>query len=297
MSIKVNNLSKSFYQGLFFNKSKKNILKNVSFKLDKGDIIGLIGSNGSGKTTLIKIILGLIEPDTGKIVIEERDKKYLGYVASNSRSFFWRLTPKDNLIFFGNLLNLPKKNIERKIFELAQNFGVEDLLEKPFMMLSSGQMQSFSAIRALLKRPDYLMLDEPTTSLDPKSSLNLIRELEGLINKYEIPTIWCSHDYGQLLQVCNKFAFINNENLEIIENKELRHRRELISNYSIEINKKDLKKLSEKIEIHIIQELNNSSLITQRDDVLSLTKFLEVLFKEKVGILSIRNNVISFEKT
>ena len=154
--MKVANISKTFISYNFFNKEVNHVLNNVNFELQEGDILGLIGPNGSGKTTLLKIMLDLIKADSGEILISDRFEKYFAYVSSNSRSFFWRLSARDNLIFYGKLLDLSKGEIDQSIEKLSRQFEIEDILDLPFMKLSSGQMQIFNIIRALLREPDYL---------------------------------------------------------------------------------------------------------------------------------------------
>ena len=132
--ILVNNISKS-YKSLFGKTSNEfNILNDISFKINKGDIIGIVGHNGSGKTTLLKILFNLINEDSGNILLsEDKDdykefiKKKASLINNNERSFFWRLSVASNIDFFNSLLNNPssKKNIQEKIDYLDINHLME----------------------------------------------------------------------------------------------------------------------------------------------------------------------------
>ena len=181
--MKIRNISKEFISYNFFNKKAYRILSDINFELQKNDKLAIIGPNGAGKTTLFKIILDLIEPSSGTVEVESKKNKYIAYINTNSRSFFWRLSSRNNLIFYGKLLNLSKEEIDKKIIYLSREFGVESILNKSFMKLSSGQMQTMIIIRSLLKNPDYLIFDEATTSMDIEKSNNVLKKLKKIINQ------------------------------------------------------------------------------------------------------------------
>ncbi len=288
MSLIVNNISKSFNDNLIFG-DKKEILKEVNFEVTRGDIIGLIGPNGSGKTTLLKILLGLIEPDQGKVELVGKDDKYIGYVNTNSRSFFWRITARDNLVFFGRLLNMSDQEINESIKELSDSFSLNSLLDRPFMLLSSGQMQVFNIVRALLKKPDYLFLDEPTTSLDLSASNNLIKVLSTIISERNIATIWCSHNFNELSQTCNKYLQVTNKTIKVIKYSNLLKTKASVSNYFIEISKYSLASIMDEIELDILRETSDTVIVSQKEKSNTISGFIKVLFEKQIDILSIQN--------
>ena len=106
MRIELKKINKEFEVYNFFKKEKKIVLEDINLTLDDGDILGLIGKNGAGKTTLLKIITGLIEPSGGEIIFDKKNAPLFGYANSNSRSFFWRISTRENLIFFSRMLGL-----------------------------------------------------------------------------------------------------------------------------------------------------------------------------------------------
>lgn len=282
-------ISKSFKSQNFFKQNIKEVLTDVSFDLFKGDILGITGPNGAGKTTLIKIILDLIEPSSGKILIENRQKKYLAYVNTNSRSFFWRISARDNLIFYGKLLDLSIEEIQKSISVLSKNFKVDDILDVPFMQLSSGQMQTFNIVRALLKKPNYLFFDEATTSMDLEKSINAISVIKSFISKNKIPTVWCSHNLEEIDLICNKFSIINDGCFEILSKNNFKKIKDNYRQYSFEINKADFEKISKNFNFKIINEINDSLIISLNDKNIFLDELLIFFVERKIKVHSIEN--------
>ena len=289
MSIKLKKISKKFNSGSFFKQISSIVLEDVDLELAKGDILGIAGPNGAGKTTLFKIILGLIEPTNGRIDLVDRRNKYFAYVNTNSRSFYWRLSSKDNLIFYGKLLNLSKEEINLSIKNLSQKFEVESLLEIPFMKLSSGQMQTMLIIRSLLKKPDYLIIDEATSSMDIEKSSKSLDVLKNIINKDGIPTIWCSHDIEEIDFMCNRFSILNNGKLRLLDRNDFKKFKKSASIYCFEIKKTELNKLLEIDKFIILKEFNSTYLVRFENRSLNLNDCLKVFFECNVDIIEIVN--------
>lgn len=289
MSLKLKNISKKFNSGSFFKKSSSIVLENIDLELTKGDILGIAGPNGAGKTTLFKIILGLIEPTNGTIDLDDRRNKYFAYVNTNSRSFYWRLSTRDNLIFYGKLLNLSEKEISLSIKNLSQKFEVERLLEIPFMKLSSGQMQTMLIIRSLLKKPDYLIIDEATSSMDIEKSSKSLDVLKNIINKDDIPTIWCSHDIEEIDFICNKFSILNNGKLRLLGRNDFKKFKKSASIYCFEIKKTELNKLLKIDKFKILKEFNSTYLLRFENRSLDLNDCLKIFFECNVDIIEIVN--------
>ena len=111
---------KSLKQKISLEQKKKIILENINLSIGNGDIFGLIGKNGAGKSTLLKIILGLIDPNQGEIVFEGKNNPLFGYSNCNPRSFFWRISTRDNLIFYSKMLGIGKKDIQKKTSNIFQ---------------------------------------------------------------------------------------------------------------------------------------------------------------------------------
>ena len=283
----VKSISKDFFKRTFLKKESIKVLRDISFNLEKGDILGVTGPNGAGKTTLFKIILDLIEPSSGKIDLDRRGSKYLAYINTNSRSFFWRLSARDNLIFHGKLLDLSLDMINVSIKTLSEKFDVSNILDTPFMKLSSGQMQIMIIIRALLKKPDYLIFDEATSSMDVEKSTKVLNIIKKFIKKNNIPTVWCSHDLEEIDFMCNKFSILKNGKLKILTKNDFKNFKKSISSYCFEISKTDFEKLNHKEKIEILNEFKSTYHIRFSDNSISLNECIRLLFDLKIDIIDI----------
>jgi len=151
------------------------VLDGVSFSVGLGERACLMGANGAGKTTLLKVILGFLEPGGGEIRLfgrpaDREGRRRVGYVHPDERSFYWRLTVLQNLEFFGGLWGLDRREARARASEWAEELELGPWLGRPFADLSTGLRQRTAIARALLHRPEVLVMDEPTRSLDPPSA-------------------------------------------------------------------------------------------------------------------------------
>ncbi len=161
-------------------------LRDVTFDVAPGEIVGLVGPNGAGKTTLLKIISTLLEPSAGSVVIDGVDviasprqaREKLGLVLSGDRATYWRLDGRQNLEFFGVLAGLPLPEARRRATELLERLGLAHR-DRRVMGYSSGMRAALNIARAVMAEPSLIVLDEPTRSLDPIASVTvgkLLRE-------------------------------------------------------------------------------------------------------------------------
>jgi ABC-2 type transport system ATP-binding protein len=171
-------------------------LNNVSFYLPRGKILAVLGPNGAGKTTLLKIISSLILPDKGTVSVngymlgcsDEKIKSLIGLVWMAERSFYWRLTGRQNLEFFAALYGMDKKTSDKRINDLLGLFKV-DYADKRFDSYSTGMKKHFALMRGLLHNPELLLLDEPTKSLDYTAASQLRRFIREIITIKESKTV------------------------------------------------------------------------------------------------------------
>jgi ABC-2 type transport system ATP-binding protein len=177
--IQVRNLSKIFpvaktYRELLFSPFRHNTvtaLRGIDLTIEKGDLFGLLGSNGAGKTTLIKILCTLVLPTKGSASIDgldvcknpEKIKPKLGYVIGDERSFYWRLTGRQNLRFFAVLSNIPQVQIDKRVSSLLDIVGLNGHGDKMFKEYSTGMKKMLAIARGMLTNPDILIMDEPTS--------------------------------------------------------------------------------------------------------------------------------------
>ncbi|MCG2726745.1 MAG: ABC transporter ATP-binding protein [Elusimicrobia bacterium] len=200
-------------------------LDNISFDVDESSLIGILGENGAGKTTLLRLLSGLLMPNSGKISIfginNLEIKKRTGILLNQERSFYWRLTAKENIHFFASMHGIDKKTVQERVIRLFNVLGIDKTIyEKRFDSLSSGMMKKFSIIRALIHDPDIILLDEPTKNLDHESSLsfntfardNLVKEQGKII-------FYVSHDKSEIEAISDKIMILNKGKLLKFSNK------------------------------------------------------------------------------
>lgn len=215
--IEVKNICKSFPNDpLSLFPSKKNIvpaLEDISFKLKEGDSLCILGKNGAGKSTLLKILVGLMDPDSGEVLVDGKylhsRSKAIGLVTSNERSFFWRLSVLENLYFFAELNKIHSSKKKKKIDNFLDLFELSDKCNLQVMALSTGEKKKLSLIRTLLREPRIILFDEPTSSLDFQTSLDLITLIKNnYISKNKI-IIWCTHLIDEVSMVGNQFLILD----------------------------------------------------------------------------------------
>ena len=189
----------------------------VDLRVRRGELFGLVGPNGAGKTTLIKMLCTLIQPTSGSARINNlslsRDteiKASIGLVTSDERSFYWRLTGRQNLEFFAHLHNIPNDEISSRVEEALQQVSLEEVADRPFMTYATGMRQRLSIARALLSRPRILFLDEPTKGLDPEATQRLHALLrDKLVDEQGITVFVTTHDMGEAESLCDRIAVMS----------------------------------------------------------------------------------------
>ena len=208
--------SDSFGFGSLFSRKTIYALKNISFQVYKGEIFGIVGPNGSGKSTLIRVITNLLLPDSGYVKVKGMDvqknemkvRRLIGRVSVEA-SFFKRLSVMENLIFSARLYNIKssvakeraKRIMERLLFPI-------DYLDEPLEDLSRGMQQKVAVARAFMSEPEILLLDEPTTGLDPVSKREVQEFIVNVRNELGTTILLCSHDMAEVERICDRVAII-----------------------------------------------------------------------------------------
>ena len=229
--IEVKNLSKSFKVKLKekgLKGSLKSIIKpkyktikavrNVSFSVEKGEIIAFIGPNGAGKSTTIKMMTSILYPDKGSIKVmgldPSRDRKALSYeigtVFGQKEQLWTHLTPYDNFKFFGAIYDIPEAAVEKKISELIELFELDSFINTPVRNLSLGQRIRCEIVASLIHEPKVLFLDEPTIGLDPVVKENIRSLIKRMNKEYKTTIFLTSHDVGDIEKLCKRVIIINN---------------------------------------------------------------------------------------
>lgn len=189
----------------------------VSFDVDAGTVVGLLGHNGAGKTTTIKMMLGLIEPTAGSVSIAGIDVhrqskqafKHVGAVLEGARNIYWRLTVRENLDFFARLSGLNPAEQRERHDRLLEQLGIADRADTIVNELSRGMKQKVSLASVLAREPDVVFLDEPTLGLDVGSSLELRDELGRLVEREEMTVLVSSHDMDVIEDICDRVIILD----------------------------------------------------------------------------------------
>ena len=193
-------------------------LDRVDLAVGTGEIFGLLGPNGAGKTTLLKILSGLVLPDRGHALVNGADtarqemavRRAIGYVTSDERSFYWRLSGRQNLIFFARLFPVPEAAIPQRVAELLERVDLTAKASEPFSAFSSGMKQRLAIARALLHAPPILFLDEPTRSLDPVTARHIRDFIRDRLSRDEGKTILlATHNLHEAAALCHRMAILN----------------------------------------------------------------------------------------
>jgi len=192
------------------------VLDGVDLKVHRGEVFALLGPNGAGKTTLLKVLATLLRPDAGSVriagfdvVAEERKvREKIGWVYSDERSFYWRLSGRENLRFFGRLWNLTGKALDRRIGDLSDLLGMEDFLDQRFDAYSTGMRQRLAVARGLLGGAEVLLLDEPTRGLDPEAARVLLQSLRFLAESAGATVLLVTHRIAEVETVCNRIGVL-----------------------------------------------------------------------------------------
>ena len=224
MSLEVININKS-YDGL-------KALNNISFKLKKGEIVGFLGPNGAGKSTLMKIITSFINQDSGEVIISSINKDVdtiltkskIGYLSENN-PLYNDMKVIEYLNFISQLYKL--KNSKKRILLVSKQIGLEKVMNQEINSLSKGFKQRVGIAAALVHDPEILLLDEPTTGLDPNQLVE-IRQLIKEIGKKKI-ILLSTHIMQEIPKICNRVIVINNGN--IVDDKSLNSEEEKIIDF------------------------------------------------------------------
>lgn len=185
------------------------VLKEVSFTLKKGVVNGLIGKNGCGKSTIARLIVGLLEPNQGKIVLEDDKEEsstyyFSGMIFQNPENQIVGTTVGDDIAFGLENLNLPTDKIKESVVKSASLFGFENILDEPVSNLSGGQKQMLCIASVLALEPSWIVFDEPTSHLDPWTRLEFWKIIDSLVKENKVGVIIIS----QLPEDINHFNHI-----------------------------------------------------------------------------------------
>ena len=216
-AIQVRNLRKSFRKrNGFRKKSELWAIDNVSFSVGQGETYGLLGPNGSGKSSLIRILSTLLTADSGCVQMlgytlpeqQEEVRRIIGRVSVDA-AFYKKLSARENLLYTALLYGQNPREAERRAMEILEQLGMENAkFSTPLEEMSRGMQQKISIARALMINPPLLLLDEPTTGLDPKSRRDVQSFLENLQRREGTTILLTTHDMAEAERLCARIGFL-----------------------------------------------------------------------------------------
>ena len=272
---------------------KKQILKDVSFEVESGDILGFIGPNGAGKTTTIKLILGLQSISSGSVQINGFDVKKnfekaiekVGAIVENPDLYMY-LSGYENLKLIANLYETVSKS---RIDEVVKLVGLENRIKDKVSKYSLGMRQRLGIAQAILHKPNLLILDEPTNGLDPEGIKEIRELLKDLAEKEEMAVLISSHNLLELETFCNKICIIKNG--KVMETNKIEDVKNIAkSGYIFEIDNTEM--IDKMFKNVTIVNRNMFKIAVDRDEVPSVIK---KLVENDIKIYAVNENKISLE--
>lgn len=215
--IVVESLKKVFRKRKGLSGSKEEwALKGISFHVNHGEIYGILGPNGSGKSTLIRVLSTLLIPDGGKVSIlghrlpddEKWIRRHIGRVSVDA-AFYKKLSARENLLYGAQLYGISSKEAQTRAMEILERLRLESRrFDDPLEEMSRGMQQKIAVTRALLIDPPVLLLDEPTTGLDPRSRRDVQEYLEQLQCGQHTTMLLTTHDMAEAERLCDRIGFM-----------------------------------------------------------------------------------------
>ncbi len=201
---------------------KTSVLQNITFHVAEGEALVLLGASGSGKTTILRIIAGLEQPYTGKVILHNKDVTELPArergvgVIFQSYALFPKMTVEKNIGYGLRIRRRPRKEVKKTVNDLLELVQLEEHRKKYPSQLSGGQQQRVAIARTLAYKPEVLLFDEPFGALDAQTRGHLRREIRALLKKVNVPAIFITHDQEEALELGDRIAVINLGNIEQI---------------------------------------------------------------------------------
>ena len=307
--IKVENLCKSFKvkeKEKGFKGSMKAIVKpkykevkavkNISFEVDEGEIIAFIGPNGAGKSTTIKMLTGILYPDSGNIEVlginPTKERKKLAYeigtVFGQKEQLWMHLSPMDNFKFFGAIYDLSDKEAEERIDELSKLFNLEKFINTPVRNLSLGQRIRCEIVASLIHRPKVLFLDEPTIGLDPVVKESIRKLIKKMNKEYHTTIFLTSHDISDIEKLCKRVVIINDGQI-VMDDSMTNLKYHYMDKKVIEVKLRNSVNFKDVKGIKILKEKGNNYRIEIDTKETDLTAVLKLINPENIEDINISN--------
>jgi len=210
--LKVENLTKTF--------KKINAVENVSFEVNAGEIIGLLGENGAGKTTTLRMVATMLKPTSGNAYIDNYNiidnpskiREHIGILFGGDVALYDRLSGRENMTYFAKLNGMSDQEAKQAVDQIAQDLEMVEYIDRPVGKYSRGMKQKVSLARSIIHHPDVMLFDEPTSALDPEmvgEVLNVMKELA----KEGMTMVVVTHEMGFAREVGDRILFMDKGNI------------------------------------------------------------------------------------
>lgn len=271
-------------------------VKDISFRVEEGEVIAFIGPNGAGKSTTIKMLTGILYPDSGNIEVlgidPSKKRKRLAYeigtVFGQKEQLWMHLTPYDNFKFFGSIYDIPEKETEKRVQELSKLFDLEKFINTPVRNLSLGQRIRCEIVASLIHRPKVLFLDEPTIGLDPVVKESIRKLIKKMNKEYHTTIFLTSHDISDIEKLCKRVVIINDGQI-VMDDSMTNLKYHYMDKKVIEVKLKNNVNFSDAKGIKILKEKEKSLRIEIDTNETDLTTVLKLIDPENIIDINISN--------
>ncbi|MCB1186524.1 ABC transporter ATP-binding protein [bacterium] len=290
VAVEIRDLHKSYRRRLPWASQSTTAVDGLELQVPRGEIFGLLGSNGAGKTTTIKMIAGLVVPDSGSISFPAwQGRPQLGAVLEGSRNLYWRLSVWENISYFGELKGVYMNALRPQASELLEMFGLADKRDRPAQTLSRGMQQKLAVVLALLGEPELLLLDEPTLGLDVSSSLTIQRLLKDLVRERGLTIIVTTHQMEVAQSICRRVGIMKAGRIELEDSIDSLVDLFGRSDYLMRMTQDAYAAIQPELSAYRFEQLEEPrpgqvSLRIQLADSLAIYPLLEILARHKVEL-------------
>lgn len=278
----------------------REILKGVTFDVEEGDIFGFLGPNGAGKTTTIRTMMGLYEPDSGSVKIMNQNvltpsvRSQIGF-AFDPDGLYDRMSAEENLAYY---LKIYKRPVDKeRILEVLDLLGLKDRAADKAGTFSKGMRQRLTIARALVHNPKVLILDEPTSGVDPMEQIKIRNLLIEIADKLKKTIFLSTHNMDEVQRICNKIAILNKGTIQL--KGELAELRKQMGEDSVSITLSDVapKELSEKLrhstQFKFLEQNGVQYKFTSNVDT---SKLIELIMSYGLDVVSVKRNDAGIEQ-
>ena len=276
--------------------SEVEAVKDISFKVEEGEVIAFIGPNGAGKSTTIKMLTGILYPDNGSIKVlgidPVKQRKRLAYeigtVFGQKEQLWMHLTAYDNFKFFGAIYDISEKETEERIEELTKLFELEKFINTPVRNLSLGQRIRCEIAASLIHKPKVLFLDEPTIGLDPVVKESIRKLIKKMNKEYHTTVFLTSHDVSDIEKLCKRVIIINNGQI-VLDDSMTNLKYHYLDKKIVEVKVKENIDFTATKGIKVLKEKENSLKLEIDTRETDLSNVLKLIDPENIVDINISN--------